>query len=219
MPSVPGDVVEAVRGVVARQVLRRIDVEVEQIANRVGVFRPVQAVQARRRRVRRCGPVELVLEPGRHRLVDRRLGPARASRRHHARAELANHQLELFGVRVNVGQIEGIEGNLPRRIHTRGFRAFAVATHAVAIQQVAFGGRIERRRGALHNGRLRGRRCGGRRGPYPRRSRRRRLRRQRDGAGKSNETSNYQAVHLLTEYPRIYACQTPPIRRNLRLNH
>ena len=71
-----GDVVEAVRRVVVRQVLRRVDVEIEQVADR-------------RWRIR-CGSgdavpgggvygaavaIELVLEPRDHRLVGRRLRP------------------------------------------------------------------------------------------------------------------------------------------------
>ena len=112
-----------------------IDLEIEQVADRVGVFGAVEAMEPRRRRVRRGGPVELVLEPRRHRLVHGRFGPARAGRRHHARAQLAHDQLERLRMAADVVQIDRIERQFPRRIHPGGLGAFAMAAHAIAVRE------------------------------------------------------------------------------------
>ena len=52
-----GDVVEAVARVVRRQQRRDVDLEVEQVANRVGVLGPIQPVQHHRARAGRAGGV------------------------------------------------------------------------------------------------------------------------------------------------------------------
>jgi hypothetical protein len=49
-----GDVVEAVARIVARQHRGRVDGEIEQIANRVGVLGPVETMEDGRARIRRC---------------------------------------------------------------------------------------------------------------------------------------------------------------------
>ena len=89
-PQRARDIVEAVRGVVRRQKLRRIDLEIEQVADRVRVFGAIQAVKARRRQMW-CGlPVELVLQPGDQRRVGRSIRPPRTGRRHHAGPEFSH---------------------------------------------------------------------------------------------------------------------------------
>src|SRR6185436_15291669 len=59
-----GDVVEPVRRIVRRKIRARIDREIEDIADRVGVLGAIQAMKAGRRGVYDGGPIELVLEPG-----------------------------------------------------------------------------------------------------------------------------------------------------------
>ena len=74
----PGDVVEAVAGVVGRQEVAHVDVEVEEVADDVAVLgaaQPVQRLGPPRPQVGGGGAVELGLEPGRG---NRRRRPARA---------------------------------------------------------------------------------------------------------------------------------------------
>jgi hypothetical protein len=68
-----GDVVEPRGRIVRWQVLRRIDRQVEQIADRISVLGSIEAMQAGRRRVRRRVAIELVLEPRDHRVEGRRI--------------------------------------------------------------------------------------------------------------------------------------------------
>ena len=60
-----GDVVEASRGIVGRQVRGRIDFKIEQIANRVCVLGSIQTMQHDRPRIRLAEglPIDLGFEP------------------------------------------------------------------------------------------------------------------------------------------------------------
>ena len=62
-PKRAGNVVEPGGRIVRRQVLRRIDRQVEQIVHRIGVLGAVQTVKSRRRRVGSRGAIQLTLEP------------------------------------------------------------------------------------------------------------------------------------------------------------
>ncbi len=81
-----GKVVEAaVRGFIARQLRPDIDVELQEIADRVVVFRAVQALDgadAARIRVRRPCAIDFVFQPQRHRSIGRRIRPRPSRRRH-----------------------------------------------------------------------------------------------------------------------------------------
>ena len=126
-----GDVVEAGRGVVRRQVLRRVDVEVEQVADDVRVFGAVQAVQSGRRRERRrrrdrarsrTSAIIASKAAGSGRFMPAGgIMPARSLR------TTSSHVLASC---VDVGRIERVERQLARRVHARGLGALAVAGHA-----------------------------------------------------------------------------------------
>ena len=130
MPERAGDVVEAVRRVVGRQVLRRVDVEVEQVADDVRVFGAVQAMQAGRRHVGRspCGPAR-----SRATRSSTCRSPVRAAacrRRHHAGAQLADDLLPGLGVVVDLCGVEVVERQLAGGIRERaaaGLGPFVVA--------------------------------------------------------------------------------------------
>ena len=175
------------RGVVARQVLRRIDVEIEQVVNRVGVLRPVEAMEARGRCERDRRSIQLVFEPRVHRLVDGRLRASHAGRRHHPRTHFADDEFELLGLWMEIRKIDVVDCQLPGRVHARRLRLFAVAVDTVAGEQVVFGGG-----GQLAAGRT-GRRGDARR--RGRRSRNRSLGRRQDHAAKSNECSDDEFIH------------------------
>ena len=90
-----GDVVEAVRRVVGRQQRRRVDAQVEQIADRVRVLGAVQSMQddGARIGVAAGAAIDLVLEPVAQPFVLAERRPRHVRRRHHAGAQLADHLL------------------------------------------------------------------------------------------------------------------------------
>ena len=71
-------VVEAMRRIVGRQELRGIHFEREEVANRIRVFRPVEAMKARGRHVSDGAAIELILHPSNQRLQRRRIGTPHA---------------------------------------------------------------------------------------------------------------------------------------------
>ena len=100
-------VVEAVRGVVGRQQRRHVDVETEQLANRVRVLGAIQAPQRRASRARRQLRVELAFEPRGEALVRLGIGPTlRGRRRHRARAQLAHDGLPHLRMRFDSSRVE-----------------------------------------------------------------------------------------------------------------
>ena len=125
----PGDVVEAVRGVVRRQQRGDVDPQVEQIANGVGVLRPVQPVQDHRPGLdsRRRAAIDLGLEPVAQPVVFGQRRPRDVGRRHHAGAQLADHFFPELRVLADACVIQILKREV-RRLHAR-----AVARHAVAI--------------------------------------------------------------------------------------
>ena len=74
----------------------------QQIANGVGVFGAIQAVQAGRRHLSDPVPVELILQPYRHGFVRSGIRPRHARLRHHAGPQHAHHFLPLLGVLFDV---------------------------------------------------------------------------------------------------------------------
>ena len=143
-PEGPRDVVETVAGFIGRQQPIDIDRQMQQIANRIGVLRPVEAMNGNGRRRRASGgaAVEGGLEH-RNELLDgarRRSGPTR--RGHHAPTQLRDDFLPDGGCRINVGWVERIERQ------ARGLQLLVVATDTVAPQELLAGG-IGRRSGPL----------------------------------------------------------------------
>ena len=124
-------VVVALAHVVRRQERRRVDVETEQVADRVRVLGPVQPVQDGSARVgrRRRGAVEAGFELTDERGEDGRLGARPALGRHHAGPQLQDHLLESGGVQLRVIRIGALQGQ------AAGARPVVVAGGAVLPQQ------------------------------------------------------------------------------------
>ena len=146
-----GVVVEAERHVVGRQQGLGVDLQVEQIAHRVGVLQPVEPMNRRAPRVGMVGrpPVERPLEPSAERVVDGRLRPRAPGRRHRPRVQLLQDLLPHLGVGAHLLQIGGVEGEVP------GQRAPVVAGDAVAVED----GPVGRRRRLPGRGLPRNARC------------------------------------------------------------
>ena len=132
-----GDVVEAVRLAVVRQECVGVDLEREQIADRVAVLGAVQAVQrfAAGVRVGGGGRVELIFEIsdelGGRLFVRQRL----AGRRHHAAAQFLDDGFPDLGVRADVGERHALERQIARAL------GLVVAVGAVAVDDVFRRGR------------------------------------------------------------------------------
>ena len=107
-----GDVVEAVAGVVGREQVVDADVQGEQIADRVAVLGPAQAMEGLRpagvRFGRRRG-VELAFDPGAEAVVGLPVGTRAGPGRHGAGAQLADHLLPCLGMRRDVADVQRLE--------------------------------------------------------------------------------------------------------------
>jgi hypothetical protein len=130
-----GDVVESGRRVVGGQILRGIDVEIQEVAHDVRVLGAVQAMQSGRRRKWRGGAVELVLERREMRVHDRGLGTTGAGRRHLTRANLADDQLPGLPVPVDVRRVELVDLQLASLIASRFGHHLVVAGGAVLLEE------------------------------------------------------------------------------------
>ena len=137
-----GDVVEPEARVVAGQKLLRVDVQREQIADGVRVFRAVQPVQRRPAGIRRaCGePIELGLEVRDELLLLLLVRPRFARRRHHARPELAHDLLPLLGRSSDLVDVQAVEVE-PGEQRARALGLLAMALVARALEE-----RMRRRR-------------------------------------------------------------------------
>ena len=140
-------VVEAVLvGVVGRQQGRDVDLDLEQVAHRVAVLGPVQAVErlgAAHAGVEGGGPVEPGLEIRHQRPRVAAVGPGPPRGRHRADAQLADHLLPDRRVAREVRQVGRVEGE-PRRA-----QPLVVADDAVAVEHRpvrGVGGRLGARR-------------------------------------------------------------------------
>ena len=126
-----GDVVEPVRQVVGRQQRWTVDLQRQQVPDRVGVLGAGQAVGRRTARVgialRR--PVERGLQPRAERraVICRR--KRHSLRRHHPGPELANHLLPDRGVATDPSQVQTVE------LDSGGLELPVVTADAVAIQE------------------------------------------------------------------------------------
>ena len=129
-----GDVVEPMRGIVGRQIDARIDVEREDVADRVGVLRPIQAMEAGRRRVSDRRAIQFVFEIRDEAVVGGFVRSAGVGGRHHAGAQLPHDQFPLVRVLADARRIKVVERQLPGRFLAGGLCALIVASDAVAIQ-------------------------------------------------------------------------------------
>ena len=129
-----GDVVEAVARVVARQQRRGVDRQIEQVADGVGVFGAVQAMQRRCARIRaRRRPRDRARLPRRRQGVERgAVRPRRAARRHHARAHLAHDLLPYLRLLLAAAPTSSWSSRRPPALHS-----CVVAGDAVAIYTTA----------------------------------------------------------------------------------
>ena len=111
-----GDVVEVGALRVEREVVARIDVDAEEILYRILILVAIEALERTRARVERGAVVDHVLE----RLDQRQQRVAawtrHARRRHHLRAELANHHLADVPVLDDLVDVEVVERQVARHV-------------------------------------------------------------------------------------------------------
>ena len=136
-----GDIVETVRRIVRRQVLRRIDIEIQQILDYIRVLGPVQTVQTRRRRVRHRVPVEFVFKPRDQTLVRRGIRPSHAVRWHHPGSKFSNNAFPGLGIAGEMRNVERIEIDFASRIHSGRFGFIAMTGRTILGNNCA---RLER---------------------------------------------------------------------------
>ena len=150
-----GDVVEAIPGIVLREVVGGTHVDAEEIADGVVVFGPIEAARGDAARVGRrdaLEPVEFLLDPACDRLDVLRVGPLLVLRRHLAGPELEQHVLDVVDVHANrVGAVETLE------VHPALLPAIVVAVGAVLLEEGLDDG-VERGAIGLPVGRRRARR-------------------------------------------------------------
>ena len=137
------DVVEAVARLVSRQQRPPVHLQRQQVADGVGVLRPVQPLDRRPAgvRTRVPGVVEGALEVVGQRVVRGGVGPRAPGGRHGAGAQLLRHLLPHVGAAADVADIDGVERQ------AAGQQTLVVAADAVALQKrlVGFGSRFRRR--------------------------------------------------------------------------
>jgi hypothetical protein len=129
------EIVEALARSVGRQQRVHVDVERKQIANRVGVFGPIQAMQrGRRQRGGRIGrAIETRFQLGGKCIEPRSIGPLRTARRHHAGADLLDDLFPRLDVAADLRDVEPIE------LETRRFQPLIVTGDAVLIEERRLG--------------------------------------------------------------------------------
>ena len=152
-----GDVVKAVAGVVSRQEVGDVDIEVQQVPDDVVVLGPAESVQrlgATGVRVGDRRAVKLGLEPGPQRVVGRLVWPGARLRRHGAGSQLADHLLPDLGRAGDVGEVESCQRESP------GAEPVVVAGDAVLVKQRALGCHSDGRGTGLPSGGARGCACG-----------------------------------------------------------
>ena len=132
-----GVVVEAgVRRLVARQQRRHVQIQGQQIANRVAVLGPVQAVDGARSArigVRGGRAVDVRFEPARHGVVGRKVRTRASRRRHRAGPQLRDHPLPDVGVAARIRSVDS--GRV--QAQPAGPEPAVVAGDAVAVQDRA----------------------------------------------------------------------------------
>ena len=137
-------VVETVSALVRQQQRGGVDVQRQQITDRVLIFRAVETPEGlgpARVRIRLRRGIERRLQPLEHRLTGLagRLRPI--GRRHGAGAQLLHHLFPRLGALGDVQRIDFLQGE------TRSLEPVVVAGHAVAVEQLTAVGRTGRHLG------------------------------------------------------------------------
>ena len=138
-----GDVVEAVAHVVGRENGRDIDVEREEVSNRVlvlGAIQPMDGLGSTGIGAGRRVAIDLALEPRGQRVRARLVGPWPAGRRHRAGSQLPNDFFPRLCVGRNIVQAGMVQHQ------TGDLRLLVVAADAVAIEECALRRGAGRRR-------------------------------------------------------------------------
>ena len=189
----PGDVVEAVAHFVGRQQRRRVDLESQQIADRILVFGAIQAMErlgAARIGIGLSGEIERRLDRCGE-FIDRRLRrPADAGGRHQAGAELDDDLLPFRRVGRDIGDVQGIQRQ------SAGLEPLVVARHAIGVDE-RLGGR-RRSRGWRHRRGL----CAG--GGHRRQATRRR--RHSPGSGTRRRSMRRRPIRQEKDNPNNASC-------------
>jgi hypothetical protein len=109
-----GDVVESGTRVVRGKQRRRIDLEVEQVADGVGVLGAIEPMDERAAGIRPCtgGGIQTAFEPGDKRLFRLSRRRRHAGRRHHAGPELPDDLLPDLGVLLRTAGVEPLQHEL-----------------------------------------------------------------------------------------------------------
>ena len=124
-------IVIAVTGLVGRKKRFAVNLQRQQIADRVGVFGAVEAMEGRPAGVGLGGgrAVQLRFQVRRQRIIPRAIGPGHPDGRHGAGPKLADHFFPDGGARRNIFHIQLVEHQVGR------LESFVMAGDAVAGQK------------------------------------------------------------------------------------
>ena len=126
------EVVEAaVSCLVSRQLRGHVDIEREEIADRVVVLHAIEAMDrsdSSRVRVGRPCAIDRGLERRGHRIVDGDIGPRHSGRRHRPGVKLRQDALPDLGVRSRVRDLDAFEHE------ARGMESLAMTGNAVLVE-------------------------------------------------------------------------------------
>ncbi len=124
------DVVESIAGVVCRQHRAAVDVERQQIADRIGVLGAVQTMDRGVPRVGMfaCRASQFPIEPFNECRRSRRVGPAGAERRHGSRGDLLQYFFPEVRLVANARDVSLLEDQI------RGTQPCVVTCDAVPIE-------------------------------------------------------------------------------------
>ena len=112
-----GDVVKASRRIVRRQQRRDVDLQIQQVADRVGVFGPVQTMQHDRAGIGGCAAALRSISASsqsRSPSYSAKRRPRHARRRHHAGAQFADHLFPHFRVIADGREIHFLKREIGR---------------------------------------------------------------------------------------------------------
>ncbi len=134
-----GEIVEAaVRGVVSGQQRFHVEVEREQVANRVAVFGAIEAMDRGDPAGIRSGrprPIDVVLQRGRHRVIGGGIGTRPSGRRHRPGSKLGDHLFPDLRIRAGPCHVQVVERK------SGGTESLVVAADAVGVEDRLRGGR------------------------------------------------------------------------------
>ena len=133
------EIVEAaVRGVVSGQQRFHVEVEREQVANRVAIFGAIEAMDRGDPagiRSGRPGPIDVVLQRGRHRVIGGGIGTRPSGRRHRTGSKLRDHFFPDLRIRAGPCHVQVVERK------SGGTESLVVAADAVGVEDRLRGGR------------------------------------------------------------------------------